>query len=86
MVAKVAKKRRNLNATTKVNPPAHSNQPVDLSVRETFHLKFPFELHHMDKTEKKICWFKDKIDMEKYMKKYALKPKDCNILQTKPRT
>jgi hypothetical protein len=40
----------------------------------------------MDKTEKKICWFKDKIDMEKYMKKYALKPKDCNILQTKPRT
>ena len=55
MVAKVAKKRKNLNATTKVNPPAHINQPVDLSVRETFHLKFPFELHHMDKTEKKIC-------------------------------
>lgn len=82
----MAKKRRNLNATTKVNPPAHSNQAVDPTIKETFHLKFPFELHHMDKTEKKLCWFKDKIDMQKYIKRYGLKAKDYTILQTKPRT
>lgn len=82
----MAKKRRNLNATTKVNPPAHCNQSTDPTIKETFHLKFPFELHHIDRGEKKLCWFKDKIDMQKYIKKYDLKPKDYTISKTNPRT
>jgi hypothetical protein len=81
----VAKKRRNLNATAKVRPPANAPIPVEQPNVKPFHLTFPFELQHLDKGEKKICWFKDKIDMQKYIVRYNLKPKDYTIEKTNPR-
>ena len=82
---KVAKKRRNLNATTKVHPPSNAPLPVEQPNAKPFHLCFPFELHHSDKGEKKTCWFKDKIDMQKYIKRYELKAKDYTVQQTPPK-
>jgi hypothetical protein len=83
---KVARKKRNLNATTKVRPPANAPVPVEDPNAKPFHLCFPFELQHDDKGDKKTCWFKDKIDMQKYITRYSLKAKDYKIQQTKPRS
>ena len=82
---KVAKKRRNLNATTKVNPPSNAPLPVQQPNAKPFHLSFPFELQHSDRGEKKTCWFKDKIDMDKHIKRYGLKAKDYTVQKTQPK-
>lgn len=81
----MAKKRKNLNATTKVNPPAHIAAPKKREDSIPFHLSFPFELHHIDGVDKKTCWFKDEIDLEKYIQRYKLKKKEFTIKQTEPR-
>jgi len=78
----VAKKRKNLNATTKVNPPAHTASPPKREDLIPFHLSFPFELHHVDRGDKKTCWFKDEIDLEKYVQRYKLKKKEFTVKQT----
>lgn len=81
----MAKKRKNLNATAKVNPP--TNVPVPQKDENTipFHLNFPFELQHNDKGDKKICWFKDSVDLKKYIARYGLKEKDYKISKTRPK-
>ena len=81
----MSKRRKNLNATTKVNPPANAPLPVEQTNAKPFHLNFPFELQHLDRGEKKICWFKDKIDMDKYVTRYGLKAKEYTIQKTQPK-
>lgn len=81
----MAKKRKNFNATTKVSPPPHVAPPDKSLNAQPFHLLFPVELHHTDKGEKKICWFKDDFDLKKYVVRYKLKPKEYTIQKTKPK-
>ena len=79
------KRKKNLNATSKINPPANVPLPATTESSSPFHLMFPFELQHKDGTEKKTCWFKDKVDMQKYIDRYKLKARDYSVKQTSPR-
>ena len=38
---------------------------------------FPVRLEHLD--EKKICWFKDDVDLQKYVERYKLDKKTIKI-------
>lgn len=82
---KMARKRKKANSNIKVNPPSKSALQLPQPNTNTFHISFPVELHHTDGDEKKICWFKDEIDLKKYMSRYKLKPKECIIKKTEPR-
>jgi hypothetical protein len=57
---------------------------VDLSILP-FHLYFPIHLIHKDGKEEKNCFFKDEIDMKKYIKRYKLKPKNYTVKDTESR-
>lgn len=81
----MSKKRKNLSATTKVNPPPNLSPPKGDDTDLPFHLMFPVELQHLDHGENKICWFKDLTDMKKYVKRNNLKLKDYRIQITKPK-
>jgi len=76
----MAKKRK---GTIKVTPPANllpqKSDPSDVP----FHVAFPIEMHHLDNGENKICWFKDKIDCQKYIARYKLKVNQITIQKTK---
>jgi hypothetical protein len=78
----MAKKRKNLNATTKVNPPTNLAPPPVNRDGPPFYQQFPLELHYEDNGEKKICWFKDDIDMAKHIKRYGLKDNHYTIKNT----
>lgn len=71
--------------TTKINPKPtqakEKEEPLDLP----FHLTFPVHLSYKDGKEKKECYFKDTIDMKKYVKRYGLKPKNYTVTDTEPR-
>jgi hypothetical protein len=42
--------------------------------------KFPIKLFHMDKKEKRVCYFECDAHLKKYLNKYNLKKKDIKIL------
>lgn len=48
-----------------------------------FHLVFPVHLSYKDNTEKKDCYFKDEVDLKKYIKRYNLKK--YIVTETEPR-
>jgi len=81
----VPKKRKNLSATKKINPPTNLPPPKLDETDLPFHIMFPLELQHVDNGDHKTCWFKDEIDLKKYIARYKLKPKQCTIQKTKPR-
>lgn len=64
-----------------------TNIPIEVSpsTGSTFHLDFPLCLIHKDGMATKNCYFKDEIDLKKYIKRYKLKPKAYSISQTQPR-
>lgn len=47
------------------------------------HISFPITLHH--KSENKLCFFRDEIDMKKYIQRCKLKENDYKVTPTKPR-
>ncbi len=51
---------------------------------ESFYKEFPFELTHREHESVKTCWFSDEYDMRKYMERYKIKDKECNIVIRKP--
>lgn len=78
----MAKKRK---GTIRVAPPANLASPKADINDIPFHVSFPVELHHLDNGENKICWFKDKIDCQKYVTRYKLKSNQITIQKTKPK-
>jgi len=69
-------------APRKVRPPKQvSVQP--LIETPPLHIGFPITLHH--KAENKLCYFRDKEHMMKYIERCKLTPKDVKITKTKPR-
>jgi hypothetical protein len=79
------KKNRKNTSNIKVNPPSNSHSPQINENDLPFHIMFPLELHHLDNGEQKICWFKDEIDLKKYLIRYKLKPKEYKVQYTKQR-
>jgi hypothetical protein len=47
---------------------------------ESFYKEFPYELTHKEHDSVKTCWFSDEYDMRKYMERYKIKDKECNIV------
>lgn len=84
-VKKVPKKKRNLNATSRVNPPANVPKPLDDDSIPPFHVYFPFELQYKENGENKLCWFTVKEDMQKHIARYKLKAKEYTIKKTQPK-
>lgn len=68
----------------KVKPPKNT-QEVESVESIPFHLTFPFHLKHKDRDGLKDCFFKDEIDLKKYIIRYKLKKAQCKIEPTKPR-
>ena len=40
---------------------------------------FPYRLEHLDKSDKKICWFMDEDHVTKYIERYGLKKKEYTL-------
>jgi hypothetical protein len=49
-----------------------------------FHLMFPVHLNYKDRDIIKDCYFKDKIDLDKHLKRYKIK--NFTVTVTQPRT
>lgn len=68
---------------TRIQPPKQASlSSVNLEV-PPLHISFPITLHH--KTENKLCFFRDEIDMKKYIERCKLKETDYKVTQTTPR-
>lgn len=65
----------------KIQPPKPTKTIQIESV--PLHIEFPITLHH--KAENKLCFFRDQIDMKKYIERCKLKSDDYKITKTKPK-
>lgn len=50
---------------------------------DPFHIMFPVHLNYKERDEIKDCYFKDKIDLEKHLKRYNIKK--FTVSETLPR-
>lgn len=59
-----------------------NNQEI---ITPKFHEVFPVHLKYTDGKENKNCYFKDEIDLKKYIARYKLKKKGYTVGKTLPR-
>jgi hypothetical protein len=50
-----------------------------------FHELFPVHLKYTDGKEAKNCYFKDEVDLKKYIARYKLKAKGYTVSKTEPK-
>lgn len=75
--------RKNKTKIKSKAPPIKTQEEIPVL---PFHLAFPFHLSYKDKNEQRDCYFKDEIDLNKYIKRYKLKPKTYVVTNTEPRS
>lgn len=76
-------KKKKKQTPTRIQPPKQTSKTsVDIDV-PPLHISFPITLHHKD--ENKLCFFRDEIDMKKYIERCKLKEKDYKVTPTTPR-
>jgi hypothetical protein len=73
--------------TAKLKPQSKREKPKEEVVIETlpFHETFPIKLVHKDGKEDKVCYFVCKEHLNKYMTRYKLNKKECQISKTEPK-
>jgi hypothetical protein len=50
-----------------------------------FHELFPVHLKYTDGKETRNCYFKDEIDLRKYISRYKLKSRGYSVTRTEPK-
>lgn len=50
-----------------------------------FYPGFPIRIQHMDRTDKKTCWFQCQDHLEKYLTRNKLEPKNYTVEYQDPR-
>lgn len=68
----------------KVTPVKAAKVEEEIKPSKAFHKSFPVHLNYKDGDTIKDCYFKDEIDLQKYITRYKLK--NYAVQETQPRS